>query len=96
MAKTFEELFKALNDFNDSRKAIVDSYLGSELRIYIDDVKFYEGTSYVHFYEKLKQEYLDEVVDRVLNIVWNEFNTLTIRVYTLYGESDIKVEVYII
>lgn len=68
--KTFEELFKALNDFNDSKQSIGGFMNDCELSIYIDDKKFYEGTSYVHFYEKLKEEYIKEFVDKILNLIW--------------------------
>lgn len=89
---TLRQIFKTLNDLNNMREVISNNYLDSEIIIYIDEERFYRGTSYVEFYSRLKEEYVKEFVSEVLNMIWcgTDTQTLTCR------DTEHKIEIYLI
>lgn len=91
-ALTLRQIFKTLNDLNNMGEVISHTYKGQELIIYIDEEKFYRGTSYVNFYSRLKEEYVEEFVKEVLNMLWCGTDT---QIFTCLNTNH-KIELYII
>lgn len=91
--KTIRQLFKALNDFNNLQNVLnQDGFQEMELKIYIDEEPIYTGVSYCNFLMKLKEEYVEEFVNEILNIMFCGNNTD----YITCRDTKHKIEIYAI
>lgn len=91
IGKTIRQIFKAVNDYNNIIEVIHSGEKEKTLVIYVDDMKFYEGTSYVKFFDLLNEEYIPEYSARLLNSLFAGSETSTFIV----DNGEYKVEVYI-
>ena len=95
IGKTLKQLFKTINDYNNMKEVEgqnEDHINDIEMLIYIDDMKFYRGTSYREFINKLKEEYIEPVVYDIENAMFRGRNRLLIG----SGINTTKLEFYII
>ena len=69
---TIKQIFKALEESNNMKEVIGEirgEYDYSDLIIYIDDVKEYEGHSWKEFYKHMKKEYIEGYVEKMMNVL---------------------------
>ena len=90
--KTLRQLFKALNQWNNLKECMGEFDETLKLSIYIDDCKFYEGTSYMEFYNLLKEEYIEEFVSESLNRFFCGNN---VAVFECKGTKH-SIEIYVV
>ena len=70
--KTLRQLFNALNQWNNVEECIAKEYVDNSVKfnIYINDNKIYTGNSYMEFYNLIKEEYVEEFLSEILNIIF--------------------------
>ena len=92
IGKTIRQLFKAINEFNNALDVLNDSSKRLELRIYLDDIKIYEGTSYASLIDYIDEEYIEEFQNEFYNAIFCGNNAALINV----NDYQHKVEVFVV
>ena len=93
VGKSIKEIFKAINEMNNAMDILSTVGNRSELAIYIDDMKFYQGTSYKEFAKKVREEYVKFFAEEILNVLY--CGSYKATVYDEITHWNSTIEVYI-
>lgn len=94
VGKTIKEIFKAVNDMNNAMDILSVFGNRSEVVIYIDNMKVYQGNSFKEFSNILKEEYIKSFNDQLMNTIFCGDHKAIIRDEIINYYSIIEVYIW--
>ena len=94
VGKTIKEIFKAVNDMNNAMDVLSTVGNRSEVVIYIDDMKVYQGNSFKEFSKTLRKEYIKTFYEQIMNIMFCGNYSATVKDEIINYKSIVEVFIW--